>query len=128
MRILAGVEPRIGSFGLLSGGSTPVSEYAKQAPEALRPVVTEELGAVDPLRWVALAPADSILLQNGSSDEVVPKAALEALAKAAGPAATVRWYDQGHTPSDKAFNDQLDWLAERLGLDGSIVEGAAGGP
>ena len=126
--ILAGVEPRIGSFGLLSGGSTPVSEYASQAPEELRPVITDELGAVDPLRWVALAPADSILLQNGRQDEVVPAAALEALAAAAGPAATVRWYDQGHTPSDEAFEDQLDWLAERLGLDGSIVEGAAGGP
>ncbi len=126
--ILAGVEPRIGSFGLLSGGSTPVSEYANQAPEALRPVITEELGAVDPLRWVALAPADSILLQNGRSDEVVPKTALEALSSAAGPAAAVRWYDQGHAPSDKAFDDQLDWLSKRLGLDGSVVAGAAGGP
>ncbi len=126
--ILAGVEPRIGSFGLLSAGSTPVAEYAEQAPEELRPVIRDELGAVDPLRWIALAPPESILLQDGRSDEIVPTAALQALAEAAGPAATWRWYDQGHAPSDRAFADQLDWLTERLDLDGSVVVGAAGGP
>ena len=126
--ILAGTEARIGSFGLLSGGSTPVAEYAAQAPEELRPAIERELGAVDPLRWVALARPGTMLLQNGRTDEVVPRAALDALAKAAGAAAKVRWYDQGHAPSSAAFNDQLDWLAERLDLDGSVVKGAAKGP
>jgi len=126
--ILAGVESRIGSFGLLSGGSTPVAEYAAQAPEELRPAIERELGAVDPLRWIALARPGSVLLLNGRNDEVVPKAALQALAKAAGPAATVRTYDQGHAPSPAAFTDLHAWLAERLDLDGSLVKGAATGP
>ena len=126
--ILAGVEPRIGSFGLLSGGSTPVAEYAAQAPEELRPAIRRELGAVDPLRWIALARPGSVLLLNGRKDEVVPTAALQALAKAAGPAATVRTYDQAHAPSKAAFTDLLAWLAERLELDGSLVKGAATGP
>lgn len=91
-------------------------------------MIEEELGAVDPLNWVAKARTDSILLQNGRADEIVPKPALQALAEAAGPAATLRWYDQGHAPSEAAFDGQLDWLAERLALDGSIVDGAAGGP
>ena len=70
----------------------------------------------------------TILLQNGTNDEVVPRAALDALAAAAGKAAEVRWYDQGHAPSNAAWADQLDWTADRLGVAGPIVKGAATGP
>jgi dienelactone hydrolase len=126
--ILAGVEPRIRALDLLSGGSPPVEEYARQAPAALRPAVRRELGAVDPLRWVARARRGTILLQDGRQDEVVPLASLQALAKAAGPAAEVRWYDQGHSPENAAWLDQLRWLAARLGVGGPVVQGAEAGP
>jgi dienelactone hydrolase len=126
--ILAGVEPRIEAFDLMSGGSPPVREYAAQAPAALRPTVIRELGAVDPLRWVARARSHTILLQDGRHDEVVPAAALRALAKAAGPAAELRWYGQGHAPSKAAYVDQLRWLAGKLGVGGPVVPGAASGP
>jgi len=68
-----------------------------------------------------------VLLRNGRNDEVVPKAALQALTKAAGPAATVRTYEQTHAPSPATFTELLTWLAERLDLDGSLVKGAAAG-
>ena len=126
--IVAGVDQRVKAFDLLSAGSPPVSEYASQAPAELRPAIEQELGAVDPLRWVELAPAHTILLQDGTSDEVVPRAALDVLAAAAGKAAEVRWYDQGHAPSKAAWADQLDWTADRLGVAGPIVKGAASGP
>ena len=126
--ILAGVEPRIRAFDLLSGGSPPVEDYVRQAPADLRPAVRRELGAVDPLRWVARARRGTILLQDGRTDEVVPSASLRALARAAGPAAEVRWYDQGHSPDRAAWLDQLSWLAARLGVGGRVVKGAAGGP
>ena len=126
--IVAGVDDRIEAFDLLSAGSPPIDEYASQAPAELRPAIEQELGAVDPLRWVALARPGSILLQNGESDEVVPRAALDALAAAAGKAAEVRWYDQGHAPSNAAWADQLAWTADRLGVGGPVVEGAAPGP
>jgi dienelactone hydrolase len=126
--IIAGVEPRIGAFDLFSGGSLPVQEYAAEAPEELRPAVIRELGVVDPLRWVAQARPGTILLQNGRTDEIVPRKALDALADAAGAAAEVRWYDQGHTPSKQAYLDQLEWMAAKLGVDGPVVKGAASGP
>jgi dienelactone hydrolase len=126
--IVAGVDDRINAFDLLSAGSPPIEEYASQAPAALRPTIEQELGAVDPLRWVKLARPQTILLQNGKNDEVVPRAALDALAAAAGKAAEVRWYDQGHAPSNAAWADQLDWIADRLGVAGPIVKGAATGP
>jgi dienelactone hydrolase len=126
--MVAGVDHRVKAFDLLSAGSLPVQNYVAQAPAELRPAIEQELGMVDPLRWVKLAPPHSILLQDGTSDEVVPKAALDALAAAAGIAAEVRWYDQGHAPSNPAWADQLDWTAERLGVAGPIVKGAAAGP
>jgi dienelactone hydrolase len=126
--IVAGVDQRVKAFDLLSVGSPPVSEYAAQAPAELRSAVEQELGDVDPLRWVKLARTNTILLQDGKSDEVVPRAALDALAAAAGKAAEVRWYDQGHAPSNAVWADQLDWTADRLGVAGPIVKGAAAGP
>lgn len=126
--ILAGVDRRFVAFDLLSGGSTPVAAYAAKAPAALRPAIERELGAVDPLRWIREARPASVLLQDGRRDEVVPRSALEALARAAGKAAVVRWYDQGHAPSQQAFREQLDWLAARLGVRGPVVQGADAGP
>jgi dienelactone hydrolase len=126
--ILAGVERRIGAFDLISAGSPPVSDYAEQAPEALRPVVIRELEAVDPLRWVKTAGPGTILLQDGRKDEVVPQSALKALAKAAGAAAELRWYDGGHAPGNKVWTDQLRWMAAKLGVDGPVVKGARSGP
>jgi dienelactone hydrolase len=125
---VAGVDRRIGAFDLFSGGSTPVSVYAAQAPPALRPAVTRELGAIDPLRWIRNAPPGSVLLEDGRSDDVVPRAALVALARAAGKAAEVRWYDQGHAPGTKAFAEGLDWMAAKLGVGGPVVKGANAGP
>ena len=126
--ILAGVEPRIRAFDLLSGGSPPVEDYARQAPADLRPAVRRELGAVDPLRWVARARPGTILIQDGRQDEVVPRTSLQALAKAAGAAAEARWYDQGHSPDRAAWLDQLRWLAAKLGVGSAVVAGAAAGP
>ena len=126
--IVAGVDRRLRAFDLLSGGSIPVSTYAAAVPETLRPAVRRELGAVDPLHWVHLAPPGSVLFQDGRRDEVVPRVALEALVRAAGKAGEVRWYDQGHAPGTKAYAEGLDWLAARLEVGGPVVKGADAGP
>lgn len=125
--IAAGVEPRLRALVLMSGGATPVSEYAATAPAALRADVTRILGQADPLRLVRRARPGSLLLQNGKRDETVPRAALDALA-AAAPDPDVRWYDAGHALNDAAYRDQLDWLVARLGLRGRAVPGARTGP
>ncbi len=126
--IVAGVDRRIRAFDLIAGGSSPVAAYAAQAPVELRPAILRDRGAVDPLRWIRSAPPGSVLLQDGRKDEVVPRPALQALARAAGKAAELRWYDQGHAPGTTAYADGLDWMAGRLGVKGPVVRGAIAGP
>jgi dienelactone hydrolase len=126
--LLAGAEPRLDAIVLWSGGAAPVADYAAQAPAELRPDVRRLLGEVDPLRLIRRARPGSLLLQDGRRDEVVPRAALTALAKAAPTGTEVRWYPAGHALNDTAFRDQLDWLERRLELGGSAVRGALTGP
>ena len=81
--ILAGVEPRLRAVVLMSGGATPISSYAARAPASLRPTVRRYLGIVDPLRYVGRATPSGLLLQDGRRDQVVPRSALVAMARAA---------------------------------------------
>jgi dienelactone hydrolase len=126
--ILAGVEPRLRAIVLMSGGATPVSAYAARAPEALRPAITRYLGRVDPLRYIRRAHGSALLLQDGRRDEIVPRAALEALARAAPKGTELGWYDSKHALNVKAYRYQLAWLARKLAISGPPVKGALTGP
>lgn len=126
--ILAGVEHRLRTVVLMSAGSSPISSYTARAPAALRPAIVRYLGAVDPLRYVGRATPGTLLLQDGRQDEVVPRSALDALAHAAPPGTTIRWYAAGHGLSPKAYHDQLAWLARKLRLHEPPVKGALTDP
>jgi dienelactone hydrolase len=126
--LLAGVERRLRAFVLMSGGATPVSSYAAQAPTALRGDVTRILGQIDPLRSLRRARPESLLLQSGRRDEIVPQDALETFARAAPAGASVRWYPAGHALNAEAVRDQLAWLTRKLELRGPPVPGARTGP
>jgi dienelactone hydrolase len=126
--ILAGIEPRIHAFALMSGGAVPVSQYVAASPASLRPAVRRTLTAIDPLRWIARGRPGTILLQDGRQDTVVPQAALLALAHAAPKGTELRWYAAPHELNAKAYRDQLDWLTRKLGIHGPPVAGARTGP
>ena len=126
--ILAGVERRIDAFVLMSGGARPVGEYLRPVPPANRAAAGELLSAVDPLQYVGRAAPAALLFQNGRRDELVPRNALEALAKAGSEPKDVRWYDAGHGLNVRAYRDQLDWLEQRLRIRGPRVRGARTGP
>ncbi len=126
--VTAGAEPRIRATVLMSGGSLPVSAYVAQAPAALRAQVRQSLTQIDPLRWIARARPGSVLLQDGRRDEIVPRAAQVALAKAAPRGSTLRWYPAGHELNARAYVDQLAFLARKLPIPGPSVRGARTGP
>jgi dienelactone hydrolase len=112
--IVAGVEHRIKALDLLAGGAVPLEEYLAQAPPEFRDQLEPLLGKSDPLRYVGHASPSALLFQNGRRDEIVPQAALQALAREGSKPKDVRWYDSGHVPSERAWNDSRRWLAEHL--------------
>jgi dienelactone hydrolase len=98
--ILAGNEDRIDAYVLISSGSAPVSEVVKGVPIESRVEVEEILNDVDPLRHIRRASPAKLLFQNGRRDEVVPRAALNALYRAASKPKEIRWYgSRRRTPS-----------------------------
>jgi dienelactone hydrolase len=114
--IVAGIEPRIDAFVLMSGGATPLVEYVEAAPKEIRADVRRQLGAVDPLRWVAKARPNTIFFQDGQDDRVVPRRALNDLRAAASKPQRFRRYDAGHELNSQAYADQRVWLKQRLDL------------
>jgi dienelactone hydrolase len=126
--ILAGVETRLRTVVLMSAGASPISSYVARAPASLRPAIRRNLETVDPLRYVRRADPSTLLLQDGRRDQIVPRSALRALARAAPTGTTIRWYDADHGLNPKAYHDQLAWLAQKLQLHGAPVTGAVAGP
>jgi acetyl esterase/lipase len=126
--LLAGVEHRIRSYDLMSGGSYPAEVYVRAAPPSLRARVRAELVPTDALRYIGHAAPSTLFFQDGRNDSYAPHAALVGLIRAASRPKRVRWYDAGHDLGDAAYHDQLRWLSRRLGLDGPLVRGAVAGP
>ena len=90
--ILAGDEPRLKSVGILAGR-----------------------GGTVPVHWLRQAGAQ-LFLQAGRSDTQVGRRQLEQLIAAAPGRARVRWYAAGHGLNRRAFEDQVAWQADQLGL------------
>ena len=126
--VVAGVDPRVRALVLMSAGASPVAAYVAQAPASLRPEVARTLHEIDPLRYIARARSKTLLLQDGRADEIVPRAALTAVARAAPAGTSIRWYDAGHALNARAYRDQLAWLARRLAIHGRPVAGVRTGP
>ena len=126
--VLAGVEPRLHTVVLMSGGSLPVSSYVAQTPVALQKEVRQSLTQIDPLRWIAKAKPGTIMLQDGKKDEIVPRNALVALSRAAPKGTVLRWYPAGHELNAQAYKDQLAFLTKKLPITGPPVKGAQTGP
>ena len=127
--ILAGNEDRIDAYAFLSGGSAPVSEVTKAAPPDVRSDVAAILNEVDPLRHIREAAPAKLRFQNGRRDEVVPRAALLAMYRAASKPKEIRWFNATHEPTGAVYRDTLSWLTKELGLQTRpVVEGAKIGP
>ena len=90
--ILAGDEPRLQAVGILSGRGEPV-----------------------PVHWLRRSQAP-LFLQAGRSDTQVGRPGLQRLIAAAPGRPRVRWYAAGHGLNRRAFEDQVAWQAEQLGL------------
>jgi dienelactone hydrolase len=114
---VAASEPRVRALVLLSAGAAPTAAYVAKVPSGLRRAVRRILGSIDPIRYIARARPGSVLLEDGTRDEIVPHSALVNIALAAPRGTTVRWYDAGHALNRTAYREAFDWLAQELPID-----------
>jgi dienelactone hydrolase len=114
---VAASDRRFKAVVLLSGGADTLAQFVAAAPASLRPLVRHQLGLVDPLRYVALAPAGTLLLEDGTKDTVVPHRALENMVRAAPAGTPVHWYPAGHALNAAAYREAFAWLASKLRPD-----------
>ena len=73
-----------------------------------------DVGAVDPVHWLPLAGRTPVLVQNGTRDELTPKADVLALYAAAKGPKELRWYDADHLLNADAAAYRQDWLLRQL--------------
>jgi dienelactone hydrolase len=126
--ILAGVEPRLHALVLVAPGSAPVSDFVAAAPAEEKKAVRDVMSSIDPLAYISRGKADRLLIQEATNDQVIPRSAIDAMIAAAPKGTEVRWYDFDHTMGPKAYAEHLEWLQEKLGIDGPPIPGAQTGP
>ena len=115
--ILAGVERRIGSYVLQSGGG---ADYLRtNAPQRLRnpdalSAYLASVASIDPAVYVAHAAPSAVLLQSGSLDTTYTAAGVAAWHAAASEPKTIATYQADHALNAAATADALAWLATRI--------------
>ena len=123
--LFVGIEERIKAAVLVVGDGGLVSHFT--GPEDLNFMASlscatrvswfREMSPIEPIRFIAHAPPTVLLLQNGTTDNLVPVPDAQVLQAAAPQPKTIRWYDAGHGLNQQAMFDRLDWLHEQIGLD-----------
>lgn len=111
---VAASDDRFVALALLSAGADTVAAFAAAAPPADRALVRAQLGLIDPIRYAALARPHTLLLVDGTQDEIVPRAALLNVVHAAPRGTTVRWVNAGHALTPAAFRAAGAWVLARL--------------
>jgi dienelactone hydrolase len=130
--LLAGVEDRIDAFVLAVGDGGLVAHHTDEEGQPLGPL--SELSEDESSEWLevmrplepALFVGDAsapILFVNGRADQLSTQADAIAYHEAAGPNHEVNWYDAGHGLTSEAWDDQMRWLADHLGIERHITDG-----
>jgi dienelactone hydrolase len=112
---VAASDRRFRALALLSAGADKLSAFVAAAPVPFRGLVRQQLGSVDPLRYIGWARPGTLRLEDGTQDAVVPHHALANMIDAAPRRTIVRWYAAGHTLNRAAYRDAFVWLAAKLG-------------
>ena len=106
--IVAGVDERLCSACLVVGGGrwdVILTQSHHEVSQQLRDQgVTAEkaqqvLGDVDPINFIGMIAPRPVLMINGKTDDIIPKAATDALFAAAQMPKEIQWLDGGHIPS-----------------------------
>jgi cephalosporin-C deacetylase-like acetyl esterase len=115
--LLSAVEHRITAFALKSArghltGYIPI--FCTHLTQQQRAAYIAKLSIVDPVHWIRRATRSALLMQNGTLDNLSPRADVLALYAAARKPKELRWYPAGHDLNASAAAYRLQWLIARL--------------
>jgi dienelactone hydrolase len=129
--LLAGIEDRIAGYvlavgdgGLVTNQTAPEDTewpFADLSPAQQRAWL-DLMEPIEPIYYVGQSVAP-VLFQSGTRDEVVPPEDAAAYHAAGNQRSEARWYDADHGLNYEARCDAAAWLGERLGFDGSELDG-----
>jgi len=122
--LFVGIERRLKAAALVVGHAGQVShatgleghKLIASFPCARRVAWIRAMAPIEPIRFVGHANVP-LLLQNGTSDHLIPNYEAEELHAAAPQPKEVRWYGAGHNLNQQAVLDRHRWLHEKIGLD-----------
>ncbi len=124
--VLAGLEPRIRAFVLMSGlpgysilwgtadtpGAVTFRETFSEEEQAIYHSIT---GPIDPIHYIGQAQPSAVFFQFGLNDPAVPGYLAQLYFDAASEPKRIEWYDAGHTLDvPQAQTDRIEWLMEQL--------------
>jgi len=125
--VLAGIEKRVKGYVLMAGLAAhsewwraSESRYAKRfrerrTAEQLTEVI-ETMSAIDAIHFIGDAVPAALLFQYGRRDEFISEEDALRYFQAASEPKEIRWYDTDHFFNERARQDRIAWLGERLGL------------
>lgn len=116
--ILAGVERRITSYVLQSGGGADylrINAGQRLADPDTLTAYLATLATIDPDLYVSHAAPSAVLLQNGSLDRTYTPAGVAAWQAAASEPKKIAMYEADHLLNGAATADAFAWLGSRIG-------------
>lgn len=124
---LAGVEPRLRAFVLMSGIGDASQSLREREPDNEKPVararskedfakLVRKMAALDGVVGVGSASPRALFFQNGRSDPQVTPAQVNTFVDAATLPRLAKVYEGGHELGEAARRDRAQWLRTHLGF------------
>ena len=125
--VLAGIEKRVKAYVLMaglvahsewwrSGDHEYYRRFREQVTTEQLDEMVETMAPVDAIHFIGHAAPAALLFQFARHDEFISEQEALRYWKAANEPKEIRWYDTDHFFDERARQERMAWLGERLGL------------
>ncbi|MFN2154149.1 MAG: alpha/beta hydrolase family protein [Anaerolineae bacterium] len=125
--VLAGIEKRVRAYVLMAGlvahsewWRSGEHEYYRHFREQVSAAQVDEMGEtmapLDAIHYIGHAAPAALLFQFARHDQFISEHEALRYWRAASEPKEIRWYDTDHFFDDRARQERMAWLGERLGL------------
>jgi dienelactone hydrolase len=126
--VLAGIEKRVKAHVLMAGlvahsewwrssDREYYRQFREQVTQAQLDAFVETMAAFDAIHFVGHAAPAALLFQYARHDEFISEQEALRYWRAASEPKEMCWYDTDHFFNERARQDRMAWLGERLGLN-----------